>query len=236
VKFSDEKINAYADNELHGQEKNDFEKALQSDPKLQFALNNTYTLKKQILNTYKTAHTTNEIKAHPLKNMQLATYAIILLLTFSSGWISSDLVHAPGTTTQQTNAHPDNTQAITDKSGKYIIHVDKHDDNKFRKTLDQIEILLTQEKSKSEPVELEIIANAGGLDLFRVGLTPYTNQIQQIIANHPNVKFIACANAIERLLGQGKKPNLISAVQHGKITAIDQVIKRVNDGWTYIKI
>ena len=86
-----------------------------------------------------------------------------------------------------------------------------------------------------KPIELEVIANAGGLDLFREEASPYAMRIQQLSEQYPNVKFIACTNAIERLREKGIEPHLIKSVHRGP-TALDQVVKRMNDGWTYIKI
>jgi len=235
VNFSDEKINAYADNELQGQEKNAFETALKNSPELQLALNDTYALKKQIRETYKNIQTVNTTK-NKTTYMQLGAYAAILLLTFSGGWISSDLLHTTHEQQNLTHTTTINNSKIKHQQGKYIIHIGRRDDKKFRQTLHQVDTLLAQNKNNMSQLQLEIIANAGGLDLLRTNATPYTERIKQLIANYPNVTFIACANAIDRLQEQNKTLDLINAVQHGPATAIDQVIRRVNEGWTYIKI
>ncbi|VAW57496.1 hypothetical protein MNBD_GAMMA07-2636 [hydrothermal vent metagenome] len=236
MKYSDETINAYADNHLLGQEKVDFENALQNDPALQLALNNIYTLKQQVHGAYKNIESAEALKPAKTYNMQIATYAAILLLTFSGGWISSNLFNTDHTKIGQVNLSTKNAHIINHKYGKYIIHIGKRDDNKFKRTLNQVEALLAQNKNNSKNLELEIIANADGLDLLRVGATPYSNRVKRLITNYSNIKFIACANALERLQKQGIAPNLIKSVRHSNITAIDQVIRRVNDGWTYIKI
>ncbi len=237
MKFSDKAINAYADGELQNHEKAEFENALQKDPELQLALNNVYETKKQLHNAYK--HTENHDNTHKKNtiNSRVASYAIILLLTFSGGWISSDLIHNTShIKAQQASISSQQINTPVYKQGKYIIHINKHDDDMFKKTLNKIESLLTSNEQMNNQLELEIVANAGGLDLLRVGATPYTHKIQQLIKDYPNIKFIACANAIERLQEQGMQPNLIKAVRHDTTTAIDQVIRRVHDGWTYIKV
>ncbi len=236
MKFSDKKINAYADGELRNHEKAEFEDALQKDPALKLALNNAYTLKKQLQGVYKNTIKHEIARRKNTINARVASYAIILLLTFSGGWISSDLIHTGHIKTQQASTPEQQINAPTHQQGKYIIHVNKHDDDMFKKTLNKIETLLASNEQVSNQLELEIIANAGGLDLLRVGATPYTQKIQQLINDYPNIKFIACANAIERLQEQGKQPNLIKAVYHNSTTAIDQIIRRVHDGWTYIKV
>jgi len=52
---------------------------------------------------------------------------------------------------------------------------------------------------------------------------------------YDNLTFVACANTIERLRARGVDVHLIDRT-HARSTAIDHVISRLREGWTYIKI
>ncbi|HED32955.1 MAG TPA: hypothetical protein ENJ08_01875 [Gammaproteobacteria bacterium] len=239
MKFSDEMISAYADGELQGNEKIEFESALQVDAQLRQSLDNVLILKLQLKDTYKGVDPV-ERDLPAVTNYRFVAYMAFLIVAFGGGWISSDLMHTSGT--WQMGAFVNGvsgqrgTGTAAEKTGKYILHIGQRDNTRFRKTLDEAEALMAQYKNNPQGIELEIIANAGGLDLFREGATPYAERVKKISILYPDIKFIACANAIERLRERGIEPDLINAVHHGSATAIDQVVKRVNEGWTYIKI
>jgi len=240
--FSDEMISAYADGELQGSEKAEFENALQVDVPLRQALDDVLILKLQLKDAYKGV----EPVASPqpaVTNYRFVAYMAFLIVAFGGGWISSDLMHAPGQVVGSASGQTSGIEqmgalvnGVAGKTGKYILHIGQRDNARFRKTLDEAEALMALYKNNPQGIELEIIANAGGLDLFREGATPYAERVKKISIMYPNIKFIACANAIERLRERGIEPDLINVVHHGSTTAIDQVVKRVNEGWTYIKI
>jgi len=232
MKFSDEIINAYVDGELLGNEKIEFENALKNDSDLQQTLKSLYALKTQLKKSYESV----EPPAKPqynVGNYRVAASAMFLLLTFAMGWFGAGVVH------QQTDAMVDaqnpGMRVIAEQPGKYILHISVRDKNKFKQTLDQAEALMSSYQSNDQNIQLEIIANAGGLDLFRKDASPYVQRVKNLQKKYPNIKFVACSNAIERLQEQGIEPEFISAVSKDE-TAIDQVVKRIHQGWSYIKI
>ncbi len=242
MNFSDEMISAYADGELQGSEKIEFENTLQVDAQLRQALDNVFILKLQLKDAYKDVDPVERLQP-AVMNYRFVAYMTFLIVAFGGGWISSDLMHAPGQVPGYASGQTSGigqmgvlVNGISKKPGKYILHIGQRDNTRFRKTLDEAEALMAQYKNSPQDIELEIIANAGGLDLFREGATPYAERVKKISVLYPGIKFIACANAIERLRERGIEPDLINAVHHGSATAIDQVVKRVNEGWTYIKI
>ncbi len=233
MKFSDEMISAYADGELQGSEKTEFENELQNDFELQQALNDLYALKAQLKQTYQ--HVQPPVKPQYTKsNYRVAAYAAFLLLTFAVGWLGGDRMHVQNESMAQASLNP-GMRMIAEQPGKYILHISVRDKSKFKQTLDQAESLMASYRNKDQNIELEIIANAGGLDLFREDVSPYADRVKQLRVDYPSIKFIACSNAIDRLREQGLEPDLINSVHQGT-TAIDQVVKRVHQGWSYIKI
>lgn len=84
-------------------------------------------------------------------------------------------------------------------------------------------------------IRIEVIASAGGLDLLRVGVSPFEQQVRHIMAKHGNVHFIACANAVRNLREQGVSVNIITDIDTSH-TAVERIVERLQDGWNYVKI
>ncbi len=240
MKLSNEMINAYADGELRGSDRAEFEALLQNDSAAQLALQDILAVKQQLAQAYRGAAAPAPSPSRTV-DYRLAGYAALLLLAFSGGWLGSNQMHQgdarPLADAQSSPASSGMLQVSRAQSaaGKYILHIDSKDHHKFKTALDRAEALVAMYQAESHPYEIEVIANAGGLDMLREGETPYADRIRQLSQRYPNIKFIACSNAIERLQERGVKPNLIASVHQGE-TALDQVVKRMNQGWTYMKI
>lgn len=83
--------------------------------------------------------------------------------------------------------------------------------------------------------DIAVIANAGGLDLLRSGVTPYEQEITELARAHVNVHFVACAQSIRNLRSQGIEPKFLPSVD-ASLPAFDQIIRRVEDGWRYMSV
>lgn len=237
MKFSDEMINAFADGELQGSEKIEFEAALQIDNELRDSLDSVLELKSQLRSAYAQVVVPASVP-HNSMNYKAVLFSCLLLLAFSGGWICSDMFpgQAPYAGWGKQFVDQDMHQLTgADHPGRYILHIGDHDTQKFQSILDTAENLMVKYQNEMHLVELEVIANASGLDLFRDGESPFAQRVKLLSKKYPNIKFIACSNAVERLRERGIEPNLINAIHQGP-TALDQVVKRMNDGWTYIKI
>jgi len=232
--FSEDMINAYADGELQGDERLEFEAALSKDADLQYALDEVLQIKSSLRGAYKNIKAPVQQK-NPSVKYRVASYVGLFLLAFSSGWISDGLINKSSTISSQMGAVSQAMSADSAALNKYILHIGTHDNDKFKQALDEAEALLVKYRNEASSVELEVVANAGGLDLFRENGSPYAERVKYLSKAYPNIRFIACSNAIERLRERGIEPNLISAVHQGS-TALDQVVMRMNQGWSYIKI
>lgn len=235
MKFSDEMINAYADGELQSSEKAEFELAMQSDPELQKKLEELLALKSQLKLAYADVELPSQVPVRKA-NYRAAGYAALLALAFSSGWLGSEVFESRSYEASVERTLAGGISAPVEQApGKYILHVGRHDEASFKDMLDKAEYLASRYQNDMKLIELEIIANAEGLDFLRKDVSPYAQRVKELSARYPNIRFIACSNAIERLREKGIEPELISAVHKGP-TALDQVVRRMNEGWTYIKI
>jgi len=118
---------------------------------------------------------------------------------------------------------------------KIILHVSSSDPDALYSTLYKVDTILEKYKENKIPFELEVVANSGGIDLFREDVSPYKKRIKQIMKNYSNVSFIACTNAIDKLRLKGVEPDLFAETRTD-VTAIEQIVKRLQEGWVYLKV
>ena len=116
---------------------------------------------------------------------------------------------------------------------RVLLHISEADPEQFSAALDYTRKFLKEHKDSGGWIA--VIANAGGLDLLREGGSPFEQQIIALIREHDNVHFIACANSIRQLRRKGVEPVIIENVD-SSMPAMDQIIRHVQEGWTYIKV
>ncbi len=114
-----------------------------------------------------------------------------------------------------------------------ILHISESDPGQFAAALRYIDDFL--ENNPLPASQIEVVANAGGLDLMRADASPFKEQIVAMMRDHENVHFIACLNGIRNLRRRGIEPKFIGDIDTDK-TAIDHIINRLQAGWTYIKV
>lgn len=124
-----------------------------------------------------------------------------------------------------------NVQDVNSK--KILIHINSMNADHIKQALDKSEQLLVKKKN-SQGFKLEIVANAAGLGLLRKD-SPYSDRVKFISEHNENVEFLACGIAMENArLKEGKEVQLLPEAE--KIpAALDQILKRIKGGWTYVK-
>lgn len=116
---------------------------------------------------------------------------------------------------------------------RVVLHIDDANPEHFGKLLDYTEKFLS--KHRENGTQVEVVANAGGLDLLRVHGSPYEQRVKALSEKYSNLQFIACMNAIRNLERAGLDATLIDDVHTGE-TAVDHIVKRLQQGWTYRKV
>lgn len=120
---------------------------------------------------------------------------------------------------------------------KAIYHISTANPEKIRGALDEMEILLGVYAKSGRTLRLEIIANAEGLNLLRADTSPARERIHSLQHNYKNIKFLACGKTIEHLqLGKNTRNVPLLPGVSTVPSALDQVILRLQDGWSYIRV
>ena len=113
-----------------------------------------------------------------------------------------------------------------------ILHIGESDDARFGALLSKASQVL--EHCSAAGAQVEVITNAGGLDMVRTVSSHHVDTIKDMISRYDNVSFIACSKA-STLQKQGKDVNLIPGVL-SEGPAAEHLIQRLTEGWTLIRI
>jgi len=120
------------------------------------------------------------------------------------------------------------------KSNRVLLHIESFDERRVDATLSKVEELLRRSAAENAPIEVEVVANSDGLNILRKG-SPYVNRIKSIAAKYDNVSFMACGVARQNArLREGKEIALIPEATEVP-AALDQILKRLKSGWTYVR-
>ncbi|MDP1735602.1 MAG: hypothetical protein Q8L44_14675 [Sulfuritalea sp.] len=227
--FSDERLNAFVDNQLGTEECDEILAAIATDVELG-----------QRLCALRSA---KELVRHAYGQMPAARHTPHRHLPFWGGALAAGVVLAIGVLIGWQGRHaatmsetPGSMVAWTDRlfaaePARILIHLDSSRAEQMDAALDLAEAYL----AKTGNARIEIIANNTGLDLLRARTTPYAARIAELKAQHQRVGFVACGQTMARLQRVGEDVALVPEAAVAR-TAIEHVAGRVQQGWTYLKI
>ena len=230
--ISDTQLNAFIDHQLDDAERVEILAAVQQDSQLSQELAELSQLKEWVQLTYRQPpqpQARPQIESIAASRAFQSIAALLLLgIGLFSGWWAHTPV--PGPSFHELT-QLDGTQI---KNQKVLLHISKMDARRISSALDKAEEILLDSKTKNRPLQLEIVANASGLGLLREG-SPFGHRVKTLSQQYNNVSFLACGIAMENVrLKEGKEPQLLPEAQ--KINAaLEQILGRLKDGWSYIK-
>ncbi len=245
ISISDELLNAYVDNELDEKEAQKIESAIQDDSELRKKVRNLQQLKMQMRASYASLRAPlhhNNTKNPVIIPAGIAA-SVTLLVGVSSGWLGHEYLdrqsdataQKSNITTQQQELLGIKLQPVKAQDNKIIIHLAQNDKQLFDKALAKAEALLDRFDKLEESGVIQVLANSNGMDILRKDRSPYKARIVKMMQQHKNIEFVACKNTIQRLKSNGVDVQLIKGVEvHGPV--INEIVNRLQDGWTYIKI
>lgn len=156
--------------------------------------------------------------------------AAMLLASVAAGWLGHALL--------ETNRVPGGASGAASlrdiDANRILVHVSSGQRESMQTALDEVEDLLRGARATGRTVEVEIVANSTGLDLLRTDASPFLVRIGLLRREYPNLTFVACNQTIERLRDRGVTVELLPGVNVAP-SALDQVVKRLQGGWVYIR-
>jgi uncharacterized protein len=244
-KISDEHLNAFVDGQLDADEKSRILGGINADEELSRRACELRRLCELVQHAYDVPPMPPQRRggAAPASLWSRALAATLLLaLGGTAGWIA----HA-----QQ--SQPLNLQAMyLDKEKAFqtasvaqipvrgerriLLHLSSSEPGKLEQALDTAERLLSTYRELHQPVEVELVTNAGGLDLLRADVSPFADRVRELQRQYDNLTFMACQTALDQLRRDRQlTPDMLPETL---ITpnALDEILGRLQQGWMYISV
>ncbi|MDH5179256.1 MAG: hypothetical protein OEZ39_11720 [Gammaproteobacteria bacterium] len=240
IRYSDEFLNAYLDNELEQADK----ARLLADLRRDEVLNRRLCQLQRVHNMVQLAYhdidmpeaTVQSQPKQGSRRYRFATAAAVLLLAgVTSGWFGHQYMNSsPGLVDLAGSIY--NTPANQSGEWRVILHVSTKDPFKYETILDETETLLRTSSENKQKVIVQILGNSAGLAMLTDDKSSYSTRLADLQQRYPNLLLAACGKTLERLkLNNKPMPKLLSAARVVP-SALNEVMQKQKEGWTYIRI
>jgi len=117
---------------------------------------------------------------------------------------------------------------------RILVHVASSRGEVVDSALQEVEDYLRAARAAGREVQVEIVANNAGMDILRADTSAYARRLERLRAAYPNLTYVACNQTADRLRDRGVVVSLLPGV-HVAPTALDEIVKRMQQGWVYIR-
>ncbi len=238
---SDETLHAYVDGELDQAEREALAVRIQGDPELAQRVCALRSLKDMLKLAYAeppAPQRRDVARAQGGRLQRCALGCLVLGTGLVVGWMLRGAEPAVATAQAPFEAMP-GLQTVSlarvPDPDRMLLHVDTAAPDRMQATLDRAERLLDKAEREGRQMQMEIIANSNGLDLLRAGRSPHAARIANMQARHANLHWVACSQSIARFIREGQRVELLPAVRTAP-TAIGEIVTRLQQGWTYVRV
>lgn len=233
-RVSDERLNAFVDNELDTDEWTRIVEQIRQDPDLARRVCELRQLKDMVCMSYQLNERAEPlVRSHPTGRGRLlagaATSLMLLLAGLAAGY---QLGHGRTSAGFEQLVRVDPAQ---EDASKILVHIASDDPGRLKAALDETEDLLRDYQARARKVQIEVVANADGVQLLRSDTSPYARRIAALLAKYDNLAFLACSRSLEKLRLRGIDVHLLPEVDVVP-GALEEIVARLQEGWVYIKI
>jgi uncharacterized protein len=236
--ITDEQLNAYIDDELEFEERKRVFHLLEEDEVLTHEAQELRQLRAMLQNAYRTPPTPSA--KDPIRRSSRGTLvksvAAGLLVAIGTllGWYGNQEFIGE---TRHMALQAEDAQFSLAINGQtnLLLHLSSGDPARMDAALSYAERLLAKHKQQGKPFKLEVVVNDGGVKLLRKGTSPFPQRIKVLLGKYDNVSFLACASALQKLRDRGVKVELLPGI-HSDKTILEEIVKRLEGGWRYLKI
>lgn len=238
-KVSDEMRAAFVDGQLDAAEWARVAGQMERDPELREDVCELRMLKDMVRHAYSVppAPRRSAARRSRLRWPWLAAASVVFAITgwFGHAWWSG----APALDPASAYALRGDWYALrgdwrTLDNNRVLVHVSSGNSEVLATALDEVEDLLGSARAARRTIEVEIVANSSGLDLLEANASPYAARIAALRSEYPNLGLVACGRTIARRNAQGLEVTLVPGTAIAP-SALEQVIKRLGDGWVYVR-
>lgn len=238
--YSDEHLNAFIDNQLDTAEKAEILDAIRHDAELSQRVCRLQKLHNLVQLSYESIEVPGHHKklnhlTKPTRFKWFAAASFFLAIGSTVGWLSHQTINSNKLINIAQISH---TPAAINNAEhwKLMLHVSTAKPQRLNIVLDEAEALLEEYAKTSRNLDLEILANSDGIALVTNNGKSYNKRLQGLQQKYGNLAVMVCGQTLKRIQHeQGKKFNLLPNTSV-VTSAINQIVKRQQGGWSYIRI
>ncbi len=243
--ISEEKLNLFIDEQLDQQEMDEIRQVLMDNKSLRERVCQLNAVRELIGYAYgevSPAQTHRQVKTNSRwQTCYPVAASVLLLVGCLIGWFGHSLnqhytSHNAMVNSREIFDYYANNIPASNKIRKIVLHISTGDAYSMKRALDETRQLLKSYHNAGIPIAIDVVANKGGIKLFRASISPYADQLAKISRNNANVQFFACARSIAKARKkEGKNFAMLPEVHVAK-TARELISKQIDKGWVYIKV
>lgn len=240
---SDELINSFVDGQLSADENNRILEAINADPELGAQICDVQRLKALVSHSYERPPKTSHQHAHGVSKLLKYRSALAAGLVLSVGTLSGWFAHnwwdpADIQSGKQAVYYVQPSQIAAKWTGqqKVVLHIGSSDPMKLKAGLDHAEYMLNSYRQAGRPIQMELVVSGNGLDLLRADISPFAERIKTMKQTYSTLDFIACRQTLDRYREKGMAVKLLPEAKLQSSSALDEVMLRLQQGWTYVSI
>ncbi|MBN2871576.1 MAG: hypothetical protein JXJ30_01530 [Halothiobacillaceae bacterium] len=236
--ISEADLHAFVDNQLDADDRRRVRRAIRRNPALAEAVCDLDQMKDWVQQAYAApplAPNRRPERPRAAGWRRALAASLLMIVGGTAGWFASSNIAPPaGDPDRLADATTALQDAAVGESSRVILHVGSADRQAFDEALDTAERLMAGAETNPD-FHLQVLTNASGVDLVRRQVTPYAGRIEALLQRYPNLEFTACSQTLARLEREGQEVTLLPNVKVVD-TAVSEVVRRLQRGWSYIRI
>jgi intracellular sulfur oxidation DsrE/DsrF family protein len=240
--YTDEKLNLLIDDQLDTDENDAIRNAMLEDASIRERVCQFRAVRELVGHAYENVSVTDSISSSGIKRQKNYLWkgiaaSLMLAVGMFTGWMVNDAARSTQIASAEDVFQYYKSAAQVDRAErKIILHVTTGDVYAVKSALDEAEQLLASYRDAGTPMKLDIVTYREGINMLRVGESPYVDRVQGIIENNENVSLYACMRSIDKAeKKEGRQIVMMKKAVTDK-TAMELITERLQRGWIYIKV
>ena len=251
--ISDERLNAFVDDELDASEKSEVFVALSQDSALSQRACELRQLSELVRHAYNNPPQSERFQKREPRRIspfgQAAAASLLVGIGAMAGWMghqqpvaatdSADM-HAMVWGEDDRAFHSTDLASATSQNGlkRVILHLNTSSPARFEKALTTAEQLLKKYASDNNGAEIEVVANASAIKLLRSGYSPFAARVRALQEKYFNLTFLACKDAMDHVREIEDLKSDVRLLPGVEVTpsALEHILERMNEGWVYLNV
>jgi len=233
-RISDETINAFVDNQMTLDDKEELYARINQDKELNRQVCEIRKVRDLVQTAYRDipvppSGSEENFARNANGGWRNIAAAAVLALGMLVGWQISHTEY-PTFLSKLASAN-ENSEPV-----KILFHLNSNKPEHITEALSELKSALEYYRRIGQVAQIEFITNGGGLNLLRTDTSTHAKEIAELQKSYPNLRFVACQNTINRLKHEyGITAHLLKGVSITD-SGVAQIMRRQQQGWAYIQV